>query len=59
LFSQTVAIKEITHVSTFIRDHMLERLDSKDLVDRLERHYQDLKNCWEAIQDAKKTIAVS
>ena len=56
LFSQTVAIKEITHVSTFIRDHMLERLDSKDLVDRLERHYQDLKNCWEAIQDAKKQL---
>jgi uncharacterized protein YPO0396 len=56
LFSQTVAIKEITHVSTFIRDHMLERLDSKELVDRLERHYQDLKNCWEAIQDAKKQL---
>jgi len=25
-------------------------------VDRLERHYQDLKNCWEAIQDAKKQL---
>ena len=56
LFSQTVAIKEITNVSGFIRDHMLERLDTKELVDRLERHYQDLKNCWEAIQTAKKQL---
>jgi uncharacterized protein YPO0396 len=56
LFSQTVAIKEITNVSGFIRDHMLERLDTKELVDRLESHYQDLKNCWEAIQTAKKQL---
>src|SRR6266508_1911903 len=40
LFSQTVAIKEITNISGFIRAHMLERLDTKELVDRLERHYQ-------------------
>jgi uncharacterized protein YPO0396 len=53
LFSQTVAIKEITHVSGFIRDHMLERLDTKELVNRLEHHYEDLKHCWEAIRTAK------
>jgi uncharacterized protein YPO0396 len=56
LFSQTVAIKEITHVSGFIRDHMLERLDTKELVDGLEQHYQDLKACWEAIRTAKKQL---
>lgn len=56
LFSQTVAIKEITHVSGFIRDHMLERLDTKELVERLERHYEDLKKCWEAIRTAKEQL---
>ncbi|HWE94075.1 MAG TPA: SbcC/MukB-like Walker B domain-containing protein [Tepidisphaeraceae bacterium] len=56
LFSQTVAIKEITHLSGFIRDHMLEKLDAKELVDGLERHYQDLKACWEAIRTAKKQL---
>ena len=56
LFSQTVAIKEITHVSNFIRDHMLERMDTKELVDRLEHHYQDLTECWNAILRAKKQL---
>src|SRR5665213_2590874 len=56
LFSQTVAIKEISHVSGFIRDHMLEKLDAKELVDRLEHHYQDLKECWNAIRTAKKQL---
>jgi len=56
LFSQTVAIKEITHVSGFIRDHMLERLDTKELVDGLEHHYQDLRACWEAILRAKDQL---
>ena len=58
LFSQTVAIKEITHVSGFIRDHMLEKLDTRELVDGLEHHYQDLKACWEAILTAKKQLAL-
>src|SRR6185437_1809399 len=53
LFSQTVAIKEITHVSTFIRDHMLERLDTRQLMERLEQHYEDLTKCWDAIQRAR------
>lgn len=56
LFSQTVAIKEIAHVSGFIRDHMLEKLDARELVDGLEHHYQDLKACWEAILTAKKQL---
>jgi uncharacterized protein YPO0396 len=58
LFSQTVAIKEITNVSGFIRDHMLEKLDAKELVDRLEHHYQDLKACRDAIQTAKRQLAL-
>jgi len=56
LFSQTVAIKEITHISGFIRDHMLEKLDTKELVDRLEHHYEDLKQCWESIRTAKEQL---
>src|ERR1700722_7969932 len=56
LFSQTVAIKEITNVSGFIRDHMLDKLDTKELVDGLEHHYQDLKACWEAIRVAKEQL---
>ena len=40
LFSQTVAIKEISNVSGFIREHILDRLD---------HHYQDLTKCRDAI----------
>lgn len=56
LFSQTVAIKEITQVSGFIRDHMLERLDTKEQVERLDRHYEDLIECRNAIQRAKRQL---
>ncbi len=56
LFNQTVAIKEITHVSSFIREHMLERLDTKDLMDRLEQHYEDLTRCWDAILRARNQL---
>lgn len=56
LFNQTVAIKEITHVSTFIREHMLERLDTRDLMDRLEQHYEDLTRCWDAILRARNQL---
>ena len=56
LFSQTVAIKEITHVSTFIRDHVLERLDTRELMERLEQHYEDLTKCWDAIQRARRQL---
>jgi len=56
LFSQTVAIKEITHVSGFIREHMLERLDSRELVERLEHHYDDLTQCHDAIQRAQAKL---
>jgi len=56
LFNQTVAIKEITHVSTFIREHMLERLDTRELMDRLEHRYEDLTKCHDAIQRARKQL---
>jgi uncharacterized protein YPO0396 len=56
LFNQTVAIKEISHVSAFIRDHMLERLDTRELVSRLEQHYEDLTRCWAAIQRARTQL---
>ena len=56
LFSQTVAIKEITHVSMFIRDHMLERLDTGELMERFEQHYEDLTKCWDAIQRARRQL---
>jgi len=56
LFNQTVAIKEITHVSSFIREHMLERLDTRELMDRLEHRYEDLTKCHDAIQRARKQL---
>lgn len=56
LFAQTVAIKEIGQVSRFIRDHMLEKLDASKLVTDIDRHYQDLKACWDAIRTAKDQL---
>jgi uncharacterized protein YPO0396 len=58
LFNQTVAIKEIINVSGFIREHMLERFDAKEHIERLEKHYRDLNECWFAIQRAKKQLEV-
>jgi uncharacterized protein YPO0396 len=56
LFNQTVAIKEISHVSSFIREHMLERLDTRELVNHLEQHYENLTRCWAAIQRARQQL---
>jgi uncharacterized protein YPO0396 len=43
-------------MSAFRREQMLERLDTRDLVHRLEQRYEDLTKCKQAIERARRQL---
>ncbi|MGI9176133.1 MAG: ATP-binding protein [Rhodothermales bacterium] len=56
LFNQTVSIKVIGDLNTFVRTHMLEGGDAIRHIDDLRRHFDDLTRTYEAIQKAKDQL---
>ncbi len=56
LFNQTVSIKVIGDLNTFVRAHMLEPGDPKTYIAELRRHFDDLTRTYEAIQKAKDQV---
>ncbi len=56
LFHQTVSMKAIGNLTDFVRDHMLEAFDSRERVDRLLTHFEDLNRAHEAVLRAKAQI---
>lgn len=54
MFNQTVAVKDIQSLNTFIRGHMLESHDWQDKVQRLLTHFNDLSMAHEELVRAKK-----
>ena len=53
LFNQTVSIKAIRDLNSFVRNHMLEAADIGNTIDALRRHFDDLTHTYEAIKKAK------
>lgn len=53
LFNQTVSIKAIKDLNSFVRTHMLEAADIKQTIDELRRHFEDLTHTYQAINTAK------
>ena len=53
LFNQTISIKAIRDLNSFVRNHMLEAADIGDTIDALRRHFDDLTHTYEAIKKAK------
>ena len=53
VFNQTVAVKDIQKLDTFIRQHMLDAVSWKDKINPVVAHFTDLKNAYESLVRVK------
>ncbi len=58
LFNETVAVKDIASLNTFVRDHMLDKGDPEAKVDALRTQYRELNEAHAAIQRASQQIQI-
>ncbi len=56
LFSQTVGVKVLGNLNSFIRTHMLEQPDSEAAFESLYKNYTELLNAHKQIEKAEKQI---
>ncbi len=56
LFHQTVSMKSIGNLTSFVRRHMLERFDADPVIDELIGHFDDLDRAHKAVLKAKRQI---
>ena len=52
LFNQTVTIKEIGELNSFVRQHMLEKTDAQEKIGELQDHYENLMLAYAAMKRA-------
>ena len=58
LFHQTVSMKSVGNLTSFVRQHMLEEFDSSSRIDALISHFDDLTASHDAVLRAKRQIAL-
>lgn len=58
LFNETVAVKDIASLNTFVRDHMLDKGDPEARVEALRSQYRDLNEAHDAIQRAAHQLHI-
>ncbi len=56
LFHQTVSMKSVGNLTSFVRMHMLERFDATRRINSLVRHFDDLSRAHGAVLKAKSQI---
>ena len=56
LFHQTVSMKAVDNLNQFVRSHMLEPFDTRDKVDALVAHFDDLTRAHEAVVRARSQL---
>ena len=56
LFHQTVSLKTVGNLTSFVQEHMLEPFDSQTHIDNLINHFEDLNRTHESILTAKAQI---
>lgn len=54
LFYQTVSMKSVTNLTTFVREQMLERTDIKIQIEDLKKRFDDLNKAHQAVLDARR-----
>lgn len=57
LLHQTVSMKSVGNLTEFVRQHMLEGAQVAGRIDTLLRHFDDLTQAHEAVQEAREQIA--
>lgn len=58
LFNETVAVKDIPSLNSFVRDHMLDKGDPEARVDALRAQYRELNDAHAAIQRAGRQLEI-
>lgn len=56
LFHQTVSMKSVANLTDFVREHMLEDVDSSLRIDSLVHHFDDLTRAHNAVLKAKTQV---
>lgn len=56
LFHQTVSMKSVGNLNTFVRDHMLEPSDATDRVRDIVSHFEDLTKAHDAVKRAREQL---
>ncbi len=57
LFHQTVSLKTVGNLTSFVREHMLEAFDVSPRIEALIQHFDDLSRAHEAVLRAKDQIS--
>jgi len=58
LFNQTVAVKDITGLNSFVREHMLDKGNPDERVEALRTQYRELNDAHAAIQKAARQLEI-
>ncbi|MDP2828874.1 MAG: ATP-binding protein [Sulfuricellaceae bacterium] len=58
LFHQTVSMKSVGNLTDFVRSHMLEPFEVASRIEALIGHFDDLNRAHEAVQKAKRQVAL-
>lgn len=54
LFYQTVSMKSVSSLTSFVREQMLERTEIKNQIEDLKKRFDDLNKAYAAVQQARK-----
>ena len=58
LFHQTVSMKAVDNLNQFVRSHMLEPFDTRNRIDALVAHFNDLTRAHDAVVRARSQLAL-
>lgn len=54
LFYQTVSMKSVSSLTSFVREQMLERTEIKTQLEELKKRFEDLNKAYKAVQEARR-----
>ncbi|GBU24054.1 hypothetical protein R83H12_00675 [Fibrobacteria bacterium R8-3-H12] len=54
LFYQTVSMKSVSSLTSFVREQMLEQTDVKTQIDDLKTHFDDLNRAYDAVKEVRR-----
>jgi uncharacterized protein YPO0396 len=54
LFYQTVSMKSVSSLTSFVREQMLEQTDVKTQIDDLKKRFDDLNRAYDAVKEVRR-----